>query len=144
MNILRTICALSLSATGLLIACEHEDSSGARSPIGGTDVTSSGATNVQANSADASIVDQLAMARCERERSCNNVGDGHKYASTQVCMDQMRGDIGNDLNAYKCPRGIDRSRIDHCTAAIKNEECDHPLDTITRLEKCRTNSLCMK
>src|SRR5258708_6997719 len=66
MNTLRTIGALSLATMGLLVACEHEDSHNARSPVAGTDLTSSGATNVQAAAnADAAIVDELAMARCE-------------------------------------------------------------------------------
>jgi hypothetical protein len=144
MNTLRTICALSLATTGLLVACEHEDNSGARSPMAGTDMTSSGATNVQATNADASIVDQLATARCDHERTCNNIGNGQKYASQQVCMDQLRGDMANDLNSYKCPRGLDRSALDRCTAAIKNEECGHPLDSLTRMDKCKTDALCMK
>jgi hypothetical protein len=145
MNTLRTIGALSLATMGLLVACEHEDSHNARSPVAGTDLTSSGATNVQAAAnADAAIVDELAMARCEHERSCNNVGDGRKYASPRVCMDQMRGDIANELNTYRCPRGIDSSKLDHCTTAIKNAECANPLDTLARNDKCKTGALCMR
>jgi hypothetical protein len=30
------------------------------------------------------------------------------------------------------------------SAAIKSEECSHPFDTLTRYDKCRTGSLCMK
>ncbi|MGA7123092.1 MAG: DUF6184 family natural product biosynthesis lipoprotein [Polyangiaceae bacterium] len=103
-----------------------------------------GATSGQASTADAEIVQELAAARCDRERSCNNVGGGQKYASPNVCMDQMRGSIANDLNTYNCPHGIDRNEVDHCVAAIKNEECSHPLDTITRMEKCRTDRMCLK
>jgi hypothetical protein len=29
-------------------------------------------------------------------------------------------------------------------AALQNEECSHPLDTLQRLEKCRTEALCAK
>jgi len=59
-------------------------------------------------------------------------------------VDQMRGGLANDLNAYECPRGIDQSQLDQCMTAIRNEECSRPLDTISRMEKCRTGALCMK
>jgi len=146
MNTTRTgALSLSLLAAGFLSACDHTDRRDAVAP--GTNVvegTQVGATNGQASAADAEIVQELAAARCDRERSCNNVGGGQKYASANVCMEQMRGSIANDLNTYNCPRGIDRAEVDHCVAAIKNEECSHPLDTITRMEKCRTARMCVK
>jgi len=142
MKTLRTAFAPSFGMFGLLIAC-----GGSNGPA----VTGSaavperpvGATNAQ-KTADANIVTQLATARCERERACNNVGPGDKYASREVCMDQMRGSLANDLNGYDCPRGIDRDALERCTAAIGVEECNHPLDTLSRMEKCRTGALCMR
>jgi hypothetical protein len=132
--------------TGLLFACEHTDRGEAAAAPGTNAVATDrvGATSAQAASADAAIVQQLSAARCDREQSCNNVGGGQKYATRSVCMEQMRGSIANDLNTYNCPRGIDHDEVDHCVAAIKNEECSHPLDTITRMEKCRTGLMCMK
>jgi hypothetical protein len=35
---------------------------------------------MQADSADAAIVDRLSRARCDREQSCGNIGGGQKYA----------------------------------------------------------------
>ena len=55
--------------------------------------------------------------------------------------DQIRGSIGNDLTAYKCQRGLDRDGVDRCMVAIKNEECSHPFDTLTRFDKCRIGAL---
>jgi hypothetical protein len=136
----RALRALSFSVIGLLWACEgaHEGTTtSAAAP------NQSGVANSQA-SADHAIVDELSTARCDRETSCSNVGDGHKYASHSVCMDQMRGSLANDLNSYTCPRGIDRMALDHCLAAIKNEECSHPMDTLKRVDECRTGALCMK
>jgi hypothetical protein len=103
----------------------------------------SGAAESQAHTDDA-IVGDLATARCQREASCNNIGGGQKYASHEVCMDQMRGSLANDLNTYNCSAGIDRVALDHCMVAIKAEECSHPLDTMARVDKCRTGALCMK
>jgi hypothetical protein len=147
MNTTQTIRALSLLTTGLLFACEHTDRGEANTAAPGTNVTAGpqvGATSAQAANADAAIVQQLSAARCDREQTCNNVGGGQKYASRNVCMEQMRGSIANDLNTYECPRGIDRNEVEHCVVAIKNEECSHPLDTITRMEKCRTGLMCIK
>jgi hypothetical protein len=56
----------------------------------------------------------------------------------------MRGSLANDLNGYNCPRGINRDNLDRCMAAIRGEECNHPLDTIVRMDKCRDDALCMK
>ena len=127
---------------GLLVACGGSNGP-AVTGSAAVPETPVGATNAQKN-VDASIVSQLAYARCERERTCNNVGPGDKYVSHDVCMDQMRGSLANDLNAYDCPRGIDRDALERCSAAIRVEECSHPLDTLSRMEKCRTAAICMR
>lgn len=105
-----------------------------------------GATNTQGpGDAPFSVVDRLANAGCEREQGCNNVGDGKKYASHQVCMDQLRGSIANDINSYQCPGGINGAAAHECLTAIGNEECGvHPAEAITRFDKCRSSVMCMR
>jgi len=97
-----------------------------------------------AEHADAAVVDELTGARCDREQTCNNVGDGRKYASRDTCTESIRGDLGNDLNSYHCPRGIKREGLDSCLSAIRTEACSNPLDTLERMEKCRTVHLCLE
>ena len=139
MNILRMMYGLSLTTTGLLFAC-----GGANQPaVTGTPESQTSVTSAQKN-ADEAVVDRLSAARCDQEQECKNVAPGAKYASRGVCMNQLRGSIGNDLNAYNCPRGLDRDAVDRCMAAIKTEECSHPFDTLKRYDKCRTGALCMK
>jgi hypothetical protein len=133
-HLILTMCRISIAATGLLVACGGAKQEPA---VSGTGV-------VSAQRADSAVVDKLASARCDREQSCNNVGGGQKYASRDVCMDQMRGSLANELNAYDCPRGIDEAQLGECMTAIRNEECGHPIDTISRMAKCRTSALCMK
>jgi uncharacterized protein DUF6184 len=142
MTILRTMSmyGLSLATTGLIFACGGATQGPA---VTGTPESQTGVTSSQ-KTADAVVVDQLASARCDQEQGCKNVGPDAKYASRSVCNDQIRGSIGNDLNAYDCPRGLDREGLDRCMAAIKSEECNHPFDTLTRFDKCRTGALCMK
>jgi hypothetical protein len=139
MNTLRTMYALPPTITGLLFACGGANQGPA---VPGTP-ESPGVTNAQA-SADQAVVDRLAATRCDQEQGCRNVGPGAKYASANVCMEQIHGSIANHLNGYKCPRGLDGEAVDRCMAAIKSEECNHPFDTLTRYDKCRTGALCMK
>jgi hypothetical protein len=140
MNPFKTMLAPCLTVAGFLAACGGANQGPA---IAGTPASQTSVTSAQ-NKDDAAVVERLAGARCDQEEECNNVGAGAKYASRAVCMDQLRGSIGNDLNAYNCPAGLAIDAVDRCTAAIKSEECSHPFDTLTRYDKCRTGALCMK
>ena len=101
-------------------------------------------TNAQAGNFDQRIVDQLAVARCEREQSCGNVGGGRRYVSRDVCVDRMLGELGNDLNAHECPLGIDRGALDSCTSAIRAEGCGDGVAILNRSRQCRAGALCLK
>jgi len=139
MNIVRTTCAIAFSTAVPLLACGGAQQGPA---VAGTP-ESPGVTEPQTG-ADMAVVDRLSEARCDQEQTCKNVGPGAKYASRSTCMEQIHGSIANDLNAYNCPRGLDSAGVDRCMAAIKSEECNHPFDTLTRYDKCRTGALCMK
>jgi hypothetical protein len=123
--------------TFVLIAC-----GGARG--GAVPGSPANETTVTSQRADKAVVDRLAAARCDQEEGCRNVGPGGKFASREVCLDQLRGKIGNDLNTYDCPRGLDSDAVERCLAAIHAEECSHPFDTLARYDKCRTRAICMK
>jgi hypothetical protein len=125
---------------GCLFACDHPATHNTTPDLSSSP---SGVTNAQAR-ADGQLVDELANARCDRETWCKNVGAGQKYASRDVCVDQMRGSIGNDLNPQNCPAGIERARFDGCVAATRAEQCDRPLDTLARVQECRTSDMCLK
>jgi hypothetical protein len=137
MNTITSIYA-ALTATALVVACASHESE----PVVNTAADQPMVTSQ--NHADHAVVDRLAGARCDQEQRCNNIGDGQKFASREVCIEKMRGNIGNDLNAYNCPRGLDSEAIDRCNMAISSEECGHPFDTITRMDKCRTGAICLK
>jgi hypothetical protein len=138
MKILRTTFALSMSIIVPLLAC-----GGANPGPAVTGTPESGITEPQ-KGADMAVVNRLSEARCDQEQTCKNVGPGAKYASRSTCMEQIHGSIANDLNAYNCPRGLDSAGVDRCMAAIKGEECNHPFDTLTRYDTCRTGALCMR
>jgi hypothetical protein len=98
----------------------------------------------RAQASDRAIVERLSEARCSREEWCRNVGDGEAFASRKVCLETMRGGFGNDINEFRCPQGVDGVRLERCALAIQREQCDEPLDTITRMERCRSASLCVQ
>lgn len=149
-----TTVTVSLASAGILsLGCAHDrdarapESASAREPAGPTYHRQEGVTNTQprATYADASVVERLSRARCEREEFCDNVGGGKKYTSRQICMDSFRSTIGNDLNSYQCPGGLDDVAIRDCLSAISSEECGaHPLEAITRVDKCRSGAMCKK
>jgi len=143
------ILASLVSASLVLVACEHQDPNTPSGPYPGVLANGppphqGGSTSAQAPNFDRGVVDTLSDARCDREEHCNNVGDGRKYATRQVCSDQMHGSLANDLNGYDCPRGIDKAALGVCLTAIHGEECAHPLDTIRRLAECRTGAMCIR
>ena len=96
MNIVRNV-AISLTTTGLLIAC----GSSQQTPVSNT--AADQPTVTSQNIPQKAVVEKLVSARCDQEQRCNNIGPHEKFASRAVCMDKLRGDIGNDLNACNCP-----------------------------------------
>jgi hypothetical protein len=146
MNTLHTMMAISMVSAGMLVlGCEHTDDRSMATATPGSVPPPMGATNPQAREVDASIVDRLTNGRCDREQACNNVGDGRKYASRHTCMEQLHGSISNDLNSYQCPGGIDGYAVQQCVNAIASEECGaHPVEALTRMDKCRSGAMCIK
>lgn len=133
--------AAVMTGAAIVVAagCSHNEPAAA---VPGTEPPT-GVTNSQ-NAADQHVVDRLASARCHHEATCNNVGPGRKYVSWESCTDQLRGSTANDLNAYACPRGIDRGALDRCITSIGAEDCGFSLGNLARQNDCRAGALCMK
>jgi hypothetical protein len=131
--------AAGLALTMVVIGCEHAET---RTPVAGT-APVEGVTNQQ-NAAAERVVERLAYARCDHEQACKNIGNGRKYVTSEVCMDQVRGNTANDLNAYNCPRGIDQKALDTCLEALRSSGCNFSLDALNRDNNCRSGAMCMK
>lgn len=91
-----------------------------------------------------SAIQRIVAARCARESACNNVGADKRFTSGDVCSQKLKADMRDDLNAKDCPRGIDQKELNECLAEIKSENCNNPIDMISRLAACRTSDLCLK
>lgn len=88
--------------------------------------------------------DQIADARCERERVCGNIGADKSYSSTQDCLARIRSDWKDDLNARECPGGVDQQQLDECLTQIRAESCGNPIDTLARLTECTSGQICVE
>ncbi len=130
---------IGATTAGLVLGCGASP----EGPAAAGTTTSAQVAGTSSQHADGAIVESLAGARCDQEQGCSNVGAGQKFASREVCMNQMRGSIGNELNAYKCPRGIEQGQVNRCLNAVKSEECSHPFQTLSRYDACRVGGMCM-
>lgn len=99
--------------------------------------------NVGAVANDGAI-GRIVAARCARELACKNVGADKKYTTADGCSQKLRVDMKDDLNAKECPNGVDQKELEECLTSIKNEDCNNPIDAISRLAACRTGDMCLK
>ena len=87
-------------------------------------------------------IDALALARCDREQRCENIGEGRRFANRDACLNDIRSKGDDTLTTSSCPGGVDTERLQACLDQVRTERCDNPLDTLGRLYACRTSSLC--
>ena len=103
-------------------------------------VTPSGAAAAQPVSVH--DVALITKERCEREERCTNVGVGRRYATREVCDEQIRSDNMNNLTNAACPYGINAANLQTCLADIRAEACGNPFDSLNRYIHCTVNALC--
>lgn len=87
-------------------------------------------------------VHAIAKARCEREKRCENVGDGKNYISLDACKDKIEHEWAGDLNKYECPHGIVAAELEQCLTDVRAEECGNPFDTLSRIAQCDADDIC--
>ena len=99
-------------------------------------------TELRPASRAASAAESITEARCAREQRCENIGPDKKYSSFSDCGARVRNDWKDDLNARECPGGVNQKELDECLASIRNEDCNSPLDTLSRLTQCTAGPIC--
>jgi len=100
------------------------------------------ASNPTPANATRSAAESIALSRCQREQTCNNVGPDKKYSSASDCLTRIRNDWKDDLNARECPGGVNQAQLDECLAKVRNEECGSPFDTLARVTECTAGQIC--
>ncbi len=91
---------------------------------------------------DPASINAIALARCDREQRCDNIGARKKFSNRDACLNEVRSKGDNNLTTSACPSGIDTARLQTCLDEVRIERCDNPLDTLGRLSACRIDSLC--
>ncbi len=89
-----------------------------------------------------SQIRQLSTARCDREERCKNVGKSRKYDSREQCLQKLDAKNQEDLGPEECTKGIEQEKLSTCLKAIQEEECNSPLDSLSRIVSCRSSALC--
>ena len=130
------LCSVSFA---LLAACSKSNERPASAANGSEPVAVQTPTPA---SATRSATESIAMSRCQREQTCNNVGADKKYSSASDCLTRIRTDWKDDLNARECPGGINQVQLDQCLTKIRNEECSSPFDTLSRITECTAGQIC--
>jgi hypothetical protein len=106
------------------------------------------ATEPSTNAADAvpggsvSAVQSITQARCEREKRCENIGQGKKYDSMAKCSAEVREKWKGELDTRECKGGIVKKELDECLEEVRNENCNNPFDTLSRVIACREGDIC--
>jgi uncharacterized protein DUF6184 len=85
---------------------------------------------------------RLANARCERDLECDDIGPGKRFADRDTCTRELGNEARIKLRAHDCPSGIDDQRLATCLNRVRAERCEFALDTIERLDACRSSELC--
>jgi hypothetical protein len=87
-------------------------------------------------------INDISVARCDREVRCGDVGPDKTYETRDQCIAKFNEAGYDDLDADACRSGIDRDELGKCLSEINVERCGAPLDTLERLVACRSAALC--
>jgi hypothetical protein len=131
-----TLALFLVLAPVLSVACDHDSTPPPAAPT----MTTSG--TLAAKPVSPHDVEVITKERCDREERCENIGVGRKYATRDVCTEQVRSDNMNTLTNAACPYGIDASKLQSCLTTIREERCNNPFDTLSRYGSCTQSALC--
>jgi hypothetical protein len=136
-NIMKHWVPLTWSVTFLLLAagaCNRQDESSSSK----TNVTSG---RVKSPSPRASAVEAIAVARCDREARCDNLGDRKMYSDRAACLNEVRVQVDYDTTEG-CVSGVNQANLAACLDQMKTVECAKPTDQSAPLTACRAGALC--
>jgi hypothetical protein len=89
-------------------------------------------------------VSKIASARCDREMRCGRVGPNEAYPTRDDCVSKSEADKRGDIDANECMLGVSQTGLVECLNAIRDEDCNNPLDAVAKLKACRTANLCLR
>lgn len=137
----RTIAAMSLICSTLALACHKPEraTTAAPAPPREDDAALLARRADQAHSAREAVV----IARCQRELRCNTIGEGKRYSSAERCEKAVQSEWENDLIPLECQARQLGEELPDCLAAVHDEPCESPFDTLARVSSCTARQLCV-
>jgi hypothetical protein len=84
----------------------------------------------------------IAMARCQREARCGNVGQEKDYETEDDCVTRLEPDTERELEVRECPSSIAPVQLKACMDAIGRQSCDRPLGDLAPIPECSPAVLC--
>jgi len=100
------------------------------------------ASGAQVLNTTAEAIDEISMARCDRDVYCGRIGPNQTYATRDRCLAALNASAYENLNTDACPGGIERGDLVTCLSEISAEPCEKPLVNIERLTACESSTLC--
>lgn len=85
---------------------------------------------------------RLIIARCDRETTCNDIGQGKRYDDRGTCERKVTRDVELTVRADQCPWGVYESHLLACTQALGHEACGVALKRIDQIAECTQAQLC--
>lgn len=83
---------------------------------------------------------RLAMARCQHEERCGNIGTGKIFPDGPTCMSALRGQGVSEMYRRQCPGNIDAQRLSTCMSEIGTAACG--ADPMSQSAACSAASIC--
>jgi hypothetical protein len=73
---------------------------------------------------------------------CNDIGEGKEFKDWDLCELKNLERTRVDLEAAGCKKGIGERYLVQCLAALREESCANPLESLDRVQICRRGKLC--
>jgi len=139
-----------------LVACEKNNKPEETQTTGATQGNNTAAANnatdkdkdkSQPNAAtpdpNQSTIMRVTQARCQREMVCGKIGadKSKKWTDEQACRDDLGHDTYEGLKASDC-KTLLQDKVQTCLTAIQTENCDNVESGLSRIQACRSDTLC--
>jgi hypothetical protein len=85
---------------------------------------------------------RLTNARCQRESSCDNIGDARRFSDPDACRRSLFAETQATVSPQACPSGVDEAKLSLCLASVRNQPCDEQGASPEDAPACRRNELC--
>ncbi len=84
----------------------------------------------------------LTRERCDREQRCDHVGSARRWSTQESCVRDLQRTDEQAYGFSVCQNGVDRIKASGCVQAIRETECQTPLDALVDLTACAPVKIC--